>query len=126
MDTVNGETEVSSGRRNPSHTPSNILPTLSLILLPTVALLSLPPAHPAELELFLQLLAGRKSLYDWTGITAGAIRKVILEVAALLWYPSTKNNFPLRTRKGRKKVTGLLSYLLEPDPQLQLIFLYDS
>jgi len=76
MDTVNRETEASLGGRNPSHTQFNVLPIVALSFLPLV--------HPAVLGLFLQFLAGRKSHYDWAGITAGAIRKVILEVATLL------------------------------------------
>lgn len=82
--------------------------------------------HPAELGLFLQCLAGRNSHYGWAGIIAGAIRKLILEVAAHLQYSSTKENFPSRSWEGRNKLTGLPSYLLESDPQLQLTLLFYS
>lgn len=126
MDTGNRKTEASSGERNASCTWFNALPTLSLPLLPTVALFFIPPVHLTELELILQFLAEREFHDGWVGITAGAIRRVILEVSTLLWYSWKKESFPRRTWKGRNKPTGLLSYLLETDSHLQLHLLYYS
>lgn len=70
MDTGNRN---SSGKRNSSCTGFSALPTLPLLLLPTVALFSIPPVHPTKPELFLQFLAEREFYYGWAGITAGAM-----------------------------------------------------
>lgn len=89
----------------------------------TTSLFSTPPVHPTELDLLL-FLAEREFQYGWAGITLGAIRKVILEVAAFLWYSWTKESFPTRTWNWRNKPTSSLSYLLETDSHLQLCLLY--
>lgn len=126
MDTGSRKTDASSGETNASCTWFKALPTLPLLLLPTLALFSIPPVHPIELELFLQFLAERKFHYGWAGITAGARRKEILEVVAHLWYSWTKESFPSRAWKGRNKPSDFLSYLLEADPQVQIPLLYCS
>lgn len=46
------DTEASSGERDPSCTKFNVLPTLPLILLPTVALFFAQLLHPTQLGLF--------------------------------------------------------------------------